>query len=38
MDFDLFVIILLIAVWASLPLSLVISTKDFGDSLADDGH
>lgn len=38
MSFDLFVILILVAVWASLPLCLVISTKTFGDDLGHDPH
>ena len=38
MSFELFVVLILVLVWASLPLSLVISTRDYGDELADSEH
>ncbi len=38
MSFEVFVTLILVAVWASLPVSLIIATRDFGDALGDDEH
>lgn len=38
MSFEVFVTIVLVVIWASLPVSLIIATRDFDDALADDDH
>tara|TARA_R110002049_G_scaffold181790_10_gene349249 strand:- start:324 stop:443 length:120 start_codon:yes stop_codon:yes gene_type:complete len=38
MSFEVFVTLVLVVIWASLPVSLIIATRDFDDEIADDGH
>ncbi len=38
MSFEVFVTIVLVAVWASLPVSLIIATRSFDDEIADEPH
>jgi len=38
MSFEVFVTIVLVVIWASLPVSLIIATRDFDDAIAEDDH
>jgi hypothetical protein len=38
MSFEVFVIIVIVAIWASLPLSLIKAVKDMDDELQSDEH
>lgn len=38
MSFEVFTALLIVVTWVSLPLSLIIANKSFGDEIADDGH